>query len=149
MTYHLGLWRHYKIKSGLSQEGDGARFTHIVGTSTSESENYVMVQTRAGWHTANTKATERAKRKTAFIDIERDSLLTQLKLVPTKKYFLPVTRIRETNDAQNSCKSIWSFRANYDYQVHTELDDEVQTGEGECMKNSIAETIPRMAKPPG
>lgn len=41
------------------------------------------------------------------------------------------------------------FCANYDYQVHAELDDEVQTGEKECMKNSIAETIPRMAKLPG
>lgn len=65
MTYHLGLWRHYKIKSGLSQEGEGGRFTHIVGASTSESENYVLVQTQAGGQTNYTKNTQRVKRKTS------------------------------------------------------------------------------------
>lgn len=40
------------------------------------------------------------------------------------------------------------FCANYDYQVHAELDDEVQTGEKEC-KTKKTEIIPRMVKPPG
>ena len=41
------------------------------------------------------------------------------------------------------------FWANCDYQVPAELDDEVQTGEKECMKNGITEIITRMVKPPG
>lgn len=66
-----------------------------------------MAQTQAGWHTTNTKNMEGEESQAVFSDFERDSLLTHLKLVPTKKYFLSVTKILgKTNDAQDSYKSI-------------------------------------------
>lgn len=106
--------------------------------------------THAGWHTANMERMK--KKKTALSDYERDSLLTHLKLVPTKKYFLPVTKNFWEKD--QPCTKLLQIHLKFLCKlrlsgVHTELDDEVQTGEKECMKNSIAQTIPRMAKPPG
>lgn len=78
---------------------------HItVETSTSESENYVTAQTQAGRHTEREygKSTKE-KKHTVSTDFERDSFLTHLKLLPTKKHFLTVTEfLGETNDAKKN-----------------------------------------------
>lgn len=78
----------------------GVYFINIVGTSTSETENYVMVQTQRIWK-------DQKETHAVSIDFEMDSLLKHLKLLPTKKYFLAMTEILgKTNDAKSSDKSI-------------------------------------------
>lgn len=89
------------------------------------------------------------KKQEVSRDLERDSFLTHLKFLPPNNYFLAVTELLgKTNDAKKLQIHL-KFGANCDYLIPIELDDEDQKGEKECMKNSIAEIITRMVKPPG
>lgn len=51
------------------------------------------------------------------------------KLLPTKKYFLAVTEFLGKPNHAQKLQIHLKFCAKCDYQVHAELDDEVQTGE--------------------
>lgn len=155
MTYHLGLWwRHYKIKQGLSQGGVGLFYTYCrdlnfwVGELCHCTDTSDQTRHSDGCHKKYGRSEGERKKKQAVIwrrilSSRISNFCQQRSISSLWQNFWESLTMRKTS------KSIWSFEQSVIIRFTLNWMMKSKQVKKECMKNSIAEIIPRMVKPPG